>query len=222
MEITLSIIGTAFRKDDKEKCSRQVFDSMVFVANELLTQLKDSNYPIGCLVSGGAGGADHVAVKLFLNKVVPNLRLYIPCQFSNGSFEDEWKKIKLAGRSNMDKNISPAQTLNYYHNIFQRKTSINSLTEIQLAFNEGAEVLSCKGGFHGRNAMVAKSDIILAMTFGKENILKEGGSADTLRRYLARVKKEGFFDKSFHYNLNDGKVYTGAVAPEKVLTSSAA
>jgi hypothetical protein len=212
MEISLAIIGTAGRKEDAPKLSKDSFGAMCIVAKELLAQLKGNNYEITHLVSGGAAWADHVAVKLFLNKEVKNLRLYIPCQFDNGSFFDGYSRIKGGGVS--DKFL-PGQTLNYYHGKFQKKTGINSLTEIQLAIHEGAEVLPCKGGFHGRNAMVAKSDILLAMTFGNENVVKEGGTADTVRKYLQRAEKEEFFSKTFHYNLNNGKIYSNIDVPEK-------
>lgn len=213
IEITLAIVGTAGRDDDEKKLTKDSFKAMCIVADGLIKQLKDSNYPITHLVSGGSAWADHVAVKLFLEKKAPNLRLFIPCQFSNGSFEDEGYK-NMSFPSQKGSKFLPGNTLNYLHGKFSRVTSINSLTEINLAKYEGAEILSCRGGFHGRNAMVAKSDIVLAMTFGNGKILKDGGTADTLRKYLARVKKEGFFDKSFHYNLNDGVIYAGALAPD--------
>jgi len=113
-----------------------------------------------------------------------------------------------------DDRFTPGKTLNYYHQQFSRIVSIHSLTEIQLAKYEGAEIIPCRGGFHGRNAMVAKSDIIIAMTFGEGKVVKEGGTADTIRKYLTRVNKEGFFNKSFHYNLTDGQIYQGIEAPE--------
>lgn len=206
MEITLAIIGTAGRMDEYKRLSKDSFKAMCIVAEALIKQLEESNYPVSHIVSGGSAWADHVAVKMFLDKTVEHLRLFIPCDFDNGSFADNEESRKYN---------YPAKTLNQLHTQFSRSTSINSLTEIQLAKGEGAEILPCKGGFYGRNAMVAKSDILLAMTFGVGNMVKEGGTADTVRRYLARVDKEGFFDKSFHYNLTDGKIYKGLVAPPK-------
>lgn len=213
MEITLAIIGTAGRKDDEKKLSLATFKSMCLVAEELIKQLAASNYPVTHAVSGGAAWADHVAVRLFLDRKVPNLRLFLPCQFENGSFSDGPTALRVPLPSAADDAFTPGKTLNHYHSRFSLKTNIRSLTEIQTAKNEGAELLPCRGGFHGRNAMVAKSDILFAMTFGDRHLVKEGGTADTIRRYLARVDKEGFFDKSFHYNLTDGKVYEGIAAP---------
>lgn len=212
VEITLSIIGTAGREDDIKKLSKSSYTAMCIVAEGLIKQLAESNYSITHLVSGGSAWADHVAVRLFLDKKVPNLRLFIPCEFEDGMFIDK-VSLRVPLPAVNDFSYTPGQSLNHYHNLFSRALSIHSLTEIQLAKIEGAEILPCRGGFYGRNAMVAKSDILLAMTFGNKNCVKDGGTADTVRRYLCRVEKEGFFNKSFHYNLNDGVIYTNIDAP---------
>lgn len=206
MEITLSIIGTAGRKDDAKRLSKKHFEAMCVVADGLIEQCKDINYPISTLVSGGAAWADHVAVTLFLEKKVPHLRLFLPCEFIGGSFRDN---------GNTDPYKNPGGTANYYHRQFQKNTGINSLTQLQIASAEGAELISVAKGFHARNALVAKSDFLLAMTFGNENQVKDGGTAHTVECYLNRVKKEGFFDKSFHYDLSRGKVYVGCALPKK-------
>ena len=202
----MAIIGTAFRKDDAERCSKPLFEAMCIVANALIDQCGKNNYPITHLVSGGASGADHVAVKLFLNKKVPHLRLFLPTEWEDGIFRD-------TGVKDFIKN--PGGTANYYHRQFQIKTGINSLSDIQIARNEGAELIPVVKGFYARNALVAKSDFILAMTFGNDHEIKEGGTADTIRDYLNRVRKEGIFDKSFHYDLNSGKIFMGCTTVPK-------
>lgn len=205
-EITLSIIGTAFRKDDANRCSKEIFQAMCIIASGLIDYCNSINYPITTLVSGGAAGADHVAVKLYLDKKAPHLRLFLPCAFEGGSFYDNGNKDAFA---------NPGSTANHYHRLFQKSAGINSLTELQIALAEGAELINVEKGFHARNALVAKSDFLLAMTFGNENQVKEGGTAHTVSCYLNRVKKEGFFDKSFHYDLNLGKVFVGCTVPNE-------
>jgi hypothetical protein len=208
MEISFAIVGTAGRKDDASKLSKKHFEAMCITASGLIDQCNKSGYPITHLVSGGAAWADHVAVKLFLDKKVPHLLLFIPCKFVGGSYEDEFRaEIPFHGKKGNQRSIGG--TMNYYHQRFKIVTGINSLSQIQTAKNEGAELLPCRGGFYGRNAMVAKSDFILAMTFGNKRLVKEGGTADTIRRYLMRVVKEGIFDKSFHYDLNIGELFIG-------------
>lgn len=206
MEITFSIVGTAGRGDDASKLSKEHFWAMYTVAEGLIDQFAENNYPITHVVSGGAAWADHVAVKLFLREKVGKLRLFFPCEFSTGRFVDTGKD---------DWFLNPGRTLNTYHKNFSDKSFINSLSDIQIAINEGAETYVTKGGFHGRNAMVAKSDFLLACTYGQKNMVKDGGTADTIRKYLDRVDKEGYFDKSYHYCLTDGKVYEGVKAPPK-------
>ncbi len=204
MEISLSIVGTAGRKDDEKRLSEKHFRAMCIVADSLIDQINESNYPITHLVSGGAAWADHVAVRLFLDKKVPHLRLFLPAQWEGGSYHDT---------GNRDWKENPGGTANYYHKKFQTTTGINSLSEIHIARVEGAELIEVAKGFYARNALVAKSDFILACTFGDGKMVKDGGTADTIRKYLARVRKEGIFDKSFHYDLNSGQIFEGCTAP---------
>jgi hypothetical protein len=206
-EISMAIVGTAGRKDDAAKLGKKSFEAMCLVASGLIDQLAESNYPITHLVSGGAAWADHVAVKLFLDKKVPHLRLFLPAKFEGGTFSDNGDK---------DPFKNPGGTANYYHKKFQNVTYINSLTQIQIAKAEGAELIPVDKGFYARNALVAKSDFILAMTFGKEHEVKDGGTAHTVKCYLDRVRKEGIFDKSFHYDLNSGEIYEGCTVPKEV------
>ena len=205
-DITLAIIGTAGRQDDAKHLTRRHFEAMLFVAGGLLEQINESNYSITHLVSGGAAYADHVAVRLFLDKKAPGLRLFIPAEWKDGAYYDSGID---------DFKTNPGRTANYYHRKFQSVTGINGLSDIQIAKSYGAELYCCRGGFHGRNAMVAKSDFLLAMTFGNGPIVKAGGTEDTVRMYLDRVRKEDLFDKSFHYNLSDGKIYEGCQVPPK-------
>lgn len=204
MEITLAIIGSAGRKDDAKRLTRKHFEAMCLVASGLIEQINESNYPITTLVSGGAAYADHVAVRLFLDKKVPGLRLFLPAAFEDGSYHDN---------GSTDAYENPGGTCNYYHTQFQRNTGINSLSDIRIAQAHGAELIPVLKGFHARNALVAKSDFILACTFGDGKMVKDGGTADTIRKYLDRVHKEGLWDKSFHYDLNSKNIYEGCLAP---------
>lgn len=202
--MVLGIIGTAGRKDDAFRLKKTSFDTMCRVANEFLIQFEKNNNKIDTLVSGGAAWADHVAVNLFLNKKVQNLILYIPTEFQNGLFLAD---------STFNK-FSPGNTLNYYHSKFQSKTKVLSLQEIQSAIEYEAKVVVCSGGFHGRNTEVANtSDVLLAMTFGNKNIVKDGGTADTVRKYIKRINNIGIFPKCFHYNLFENKLYNNGLAP---------
>jgi hypothetical protein len=117
------------------------------------------------------------------------------------------------------KGYSTGEVANRYHARFSRKVGFNSLNDLERAIQQGATAVVPKGGFYGRNALVAQSDIILAMTFGEREWLKDGGTAHTIKTYLNRVKKYGFFDKSFHYDLNSGEIFSGARFKEEAETT---
>ena len=208
-ETTFSIIGTAGRKDDAKRLSKNHFEAMCECARLLLKQLQETDYGIDTLVSGGSAWADHVAVKLFLNKEVPKLKLFFPCQFLGNV--DAFDPVPLNNHERQ-RGYSTGEILNKYHARFSRKINCNSIGELQQAIQMGATVVVPRGGFHGRNALVAQSDVILAMTFGDKEWVKDGGTSNTITTYLNRVKKCGFFDKSFHYDLNSGDIFAGAKA----------
>jgi hypothetical protein len=207
MDTTFAIVGTAGRKDDANRLSKNHFEAMCECARLLLKQFEESEYGVDTLVSGGAAWADHVAVKLFLNKEAPKLKLFLPCQYdANANMFDPTP----LNEHEREEGYSTGETANRLHGRFSRKVGFSSLGELSLAIQQGAQVYVPRGGFYGRNAMVAQSDIILAMTFGDKEWLKEGGTANTMMNYLNRVKKFGFFDKSFHYDLNSGDIFCGA------------
>lgn len=203
---TFSIIGTSGRQDDKKRLTDKHFLAMLECSKLMLEQFQSSSYEVNTLVSGGAAWADHVAVKLFLDKQIPHLRLYLPCPFLSDK-----KIFDITPRSDYEKrtNLSCGEILNGYHNLFSQKCRFTSLNEIQLAIENGAEII-IGNGFKHRNAKVAESDAILAITFGENEFVKDGGTAHTISCYLNRVKRLGFFDKSFHYDLNSGEIFSGA------------
>lgn len=207
MSASFAIVGTAGRKDDAARLSRHHFNAMCECARLLLKQVAESGYGVDTVVSGGAAWADHVAVRLFLNKEVPKLKLFFPCQFLTES--RQYDNLHVIVRGEEQTNWSPGGICNALHAKFSKTLGGNSLNDIFLAIQQGAETHVCKG-FYARNAMVAQSDIILAMTFGDREWLKDGGTAHTMQTYLNRVKNYGFFDKSFHYDLNSGEIFCGA------------
>lgn len=207
MDTTFAIVGTAGRRDDANRLSANHFQAMCECSRLLIKQFQESGYSVDTVVSGGAAWADHVAVKLFLGKEIPKLKLFFPCVFDMEM--EMYTTSTISSKDNPNNRWSPGEIANNLHNRFSRKVGFNSLGEIFFAIKQGAETCVCKG-FHARDAMVAQSDAILAMTFGDREWLKEGGTAHTMMTYLNRVKKYGFFDKSFHYDLNSGDIFCGA------------
>lgn len=194
-ELTLSIVGSAFRNDDYDKLTIEMYNEMYRVADKLIDYINSkSNVPINTLISGGAAGSDSIAVRLYLNNRIPHLKLYLPCEYEDGKFSDD----------DIFNRIS--DTITHYHNQFEKETGQNSIKEIQLAIDKGADV-TVINGFKNRNTYVSMSNYILAMTFGDKDRVKKGGTWDTINKYLQRVKEESLSDGSFHYNLNEMKMY---------------
>ena len=154
------------------------------------------------LVSGGAAWADHIAVNRFLNDCVQNLTLHLPAIFDalKGQYEDD-------GTVNYKTN--PGGTANYYHRKFSDKCEIDSLWEVGEAWAQKAKI-QITPGFLERNSKVAEeADILLAMTFGSGPKVKDGGTADTVRKFLSSGKK-----KVYHFDLNNLSLHDNGRADE--------
>lgn len=167
----ISIIGSAGRKDDAERFTRQLFIAMFNQAKKHVNMLiKENNLEYSSieLVSGGAAYADHIAVLLFLkyHKKGIRLTLHLPCKFGNNQFLESGSQYK------------NARYANGYHRPFSKKCKINSLNDIHRAIQLGANIHVHKG-FHSRNDYVAQTDHMVAFTFGVGQTLKPGGTKYT-------------------------------------------
>jgi len=183
----MGIIGTAGRKDDKDRMTKELFVKMMAHAINIIQSAN-----IDTLVSGGAAWADHIAVKLYIAGLVPNLVLYLPAEFKDYAYLGTDR-------------YSPGRISNYYHRLMTEKLGKDSLIEIQQAIDMGAQV-HVVPGFKNRNSPVAEqSDGLLAFTFGthsgaydsehegwynsRDGGLKDGGTADTWTKSKARIKE---------------------------------
>lgn len=154
-------------------------------------------------VSGGAAVADHIAVQLFLALPNTKLSLHLPAEYDiqNQRF------VEIPGNI-----FAPGNIANYYHRQFAKRCGQNSQAELTAAINRGASVLVTPG-FKQRNTKVAmEAEVMIALTFGDGAVLKDGGTLDTLSKFLAR--KTG---TSFHICLPDCQVFSPALdkAPEE-------
>lgn len=191
--VAVGIIGTAGRREDETRITAKVYEQM----KEAVKKVLESRGAVR-LVSGGAAVADHLAVQLFLEGCGTTLRLHLPCAFdmAKGAFVDtgvfDWK-------------TNPGGTANHYHRNFSRRCQIDSLAEIKAAIERGAEVVVTPG-FMARNTKVAtESEVLVALTFGDKAVLKDGGTADTMRKFLARKTGE-----SVHIDCNTLLAYSPA------------
>jgi hypothetical protein len=202
--ISLAVIGTAGRNDDAARLYPEMMVTMRLKTQEVIENLRTKGFEVTGLVSGGAAWADHVAVELFNRGIVPKLTLHLPAPWQGDKYQDN-------GTRNFRTN--PGGTANYYHRLFSSRMQRNTLGEIQTAINRGATIVPGEG-LYERNRSVSRSDAVIAMTFGDGPTLKEGGTADTMGRYLDRVTTEGLNNLSFHLDLTTGKIFEGAVTPK--------
>ena len=178
------IIGTAGRKEDSKKINRNLYFECCKIVLGLIEK-----YNVKACVSGGAAFADHIAISLFNHKKIEKLFLHLPVEFD----------IKY--KETQDK-YCPGRIANWYHKNFSKKCGIDSLQEIKLAIKNGAEMLVTPG-FKERNTKVAfDSSILIALTFGAEAYIKNGGTQDTCKKFLDLGK-----ENLIHINLNDLKIY---------------
>ena len=186
----IAIVGTAGRKEDGPKLSKELYFKMVNDAWSLLIDLqeehirdKPSGYEYNLdLVSGGAAWSDHCAISLYLmDQVADSLTLYFPCKWD--------QKDRVFFLDNEPKSYhSPSSTANYYHKLFSEKMGRSSLHGIQRAIDKGAVYHEIKGGFLARNLLVGQVDAIIAYTFGKGSRPKDGGTSHTWDHSNAPIK----------------------------------
>lgn len=75
--VTVAIIGTCGRTQG-DRLEPEIFDFMCRKARTTITDTLGLDPSIVELVSGGAAWADHVAVQLSNEEIVPNLTLHLP------------------------------------------------------------------------------------------------------------------------------------------------
>jgi hypothetical protein len=151
----LAVIGTAGRQDDAARMTLALYDRMFESLSEMIGRWK-----IEAVVSGGAAWSDHLAVRAYLEGVVPNLVLFLPAEFNSAN---------KAFVPNPKVQFNPGQTLNNYHRAFSRQTGLDSLGEIAAALQKNSVVAEVHPGFHRRNSEVASfSNYLVAYTFGNQ------------------------------------------------------
>ena len=168
---TVAVIGSAGRNEDSAKMSKDIFDSMLRNTLSIIKIDFGLNLADVILVSGGSAWSDHVAVRLWLDAVVSmdieqfaGLTLYVPCDIG----DDHCFVSNHSG-----------SILNDLHSRFSAKTGLQSITDIICCKALGAVVNSDFKSFHKRNLQVAKSDYMIAYTWGSTNVPKPGGTKDT-------------------------------------------
>lgn len=190
----LAIIGTAGRKDDADLLTLDKWKEMKRVIARFVEERN-----ILSAISGGAAYADHLAVGLYNADYIENLELALPCAY-------DLDNIMFVDNGDKDWRKNPGKTCNYYHRQFSEKVGINSLLQIKDAIISGA-IVKIEDGFFARNSLVAEADILIAFTFGEGAKLKDGGTADTTKKFLNKHNSS----LAYHYDLNSMTLYQNAL-----------
>ncbi len=203
---TFGIIGTAGRGSDLAKLHENSFAMMRSRVRNIIATIIQPHEDYR-LVSGAAAWADHVAVSLFLLGEARFLTLHLPCKF--------YPEHYMFGCDDVNNRVGDDRTFatsNHYHSIFsdinwREEGQLQSRKEIADALETGAQFTVSKG-FFSRNTLVARdADYMIALTFGTGAKLKDGGTADTMKKFL--MKKDP--SNSYHINLNDFGVHSPAI-----------
>lgn len=153
--ITISIIGTAGRNGiDKSVNYHNMINVAEIVINKII-ESNNTNMDNILVCSGGAALSDHVAISLYLQDKIKHLNLYLPCQFN-------MINKKFIG--------SISNSANKYHHNFSKQFNIDSLNEISMAVNKGANINEYNG-FFARNDQLALSNYIIAFSPNKDKTI---------------------------------------------------
>jgi hypothetical protein len=200
VDVSLGIIGSAGRRDDGPRMNQELYDAMLEKAKAVIDVLRTEHHmTVVRLVSGGAAWADHVAVSLFLNGYAPALDLCLPCPF-------DFKQVRFVEHYGGPR-VDVGCTINFYHRKFSEKLEFDSRHRLMTAMQKDGCSVTKADGFKARNTLVAeRSDTILAMTFGQGTLVKPGGTADTVKKFLARPNT----GPAFHMDLAQKLCYRNA------------
>jgi hypothetical protein len=102
------------------------------------------------LVSGGAAGADHLAVRLWRAGLAETLELHLPAAL---------------GPQGFDRNHESGVRIAESHRTFQRQLAVSSVDELLAAARDGARVSSAEGVAASSEAIAAAADALIAYTF---------------------------------------------------------
>ena len=197
--LRISIIGSAGRGEDLQKLDNSSFPRMVAETSRIAAKLAGDRP--WAAVSGGAAWADHLAVVLFLEGIASALQLHLPCEFTASGFHDTGENGNASWRTN------PGATLNRHHRNFAAKSGRDPFADIAKAMLLPRCWLLVTPRFFQRNSRVAEdvTDCI-ALTFGTGARVKDGGTHDTMGKFLNR-KDTG---QSVHVDLHTMRAFSPA------------
>ena len=190
---TVSIIGSAGRRGDAKKMTRELYWNMVDKTQQVISENFKLEPGHVHLVSGGAAWAgafdfanclfnklytafaDHIAVTLFLLGKAAALTLHIPADWQHSTSEGGCRFAD-NGRESQS---NPGKVANKLHKVFGERIEEDTLQQIENCKLTGAK-FQVHDGFKKRNDSVALSDYLIAFSWSEgEEPTKKGGTKDT-------------------------------------------
>lgn len=167
----VGVIGTAFRKNEADALTKELFEIMSNDFNCLCSGRKWRT-----CISGGAAGSDHLGVIARLGGVARSLTLCVPGRFDVKACQfvetDENGKAVYYKRD--------VDTANYYHRQFKEKTGIDSLAQIKDLIEKEMVTIRSYNSFVDRNKVIANhARYLVAYTFGQD----QPGSSGTMHTW---------------------------------------
>lgn len=212
--VKLAIIGTAGRNEDEARLAEQP----QFFLSRMLDAARVIADRVGAdtIVTGGAAWADHVGLLLFLSDPERfSLHLHLPALLKHDPADPA--AMLYLDTSSRQGGKSDARTSNFWHGKFADQFATvragwSPFHDLRTAFAHPKTVSHIGTGFTDRNkAVAADSDFALAMTFGCGPILKEGGTAGTMRTFLRSHPSS----TAYHLDLSSMRLCRNAAVPTK-------
>ncbi len=175
----IGIIGSAGRTRP------WTMDLFLWARRTLLETIKEIPVKERLLISGGAAGADHLAVALYKANG-GDLLLYMPALLS-GEHDDTYPEFVSNGKFGAG---NPGGTSNFYHQKFCEDLGLNK-NKTLLSLQEMKKQDKCNfdyPGFHNRNLQVGRVDWLIAFTWAEGASPEDGGTLHTWNNSKAPKK----------------------------------
>jgi hypothetical protein len=154
MTFRLAIIGTAGRGRDGARLTPDLWAALqadaAWRVGRLLRDRRLESRDL-VLVSGGAAGADHLAIRLWRAGAAGGLELHLPARLDAHGY---------------DRGDPTGRSMNHFHWRFGARSGCRSLAELAAAVRAGAAVRVAAGRAARNAAVAAEAQAVLAYTFG--------------------------------------------------------
>jgi uncharacterized protein YeaO (DUF488 family) len=204
--MSLAIIGTAGRKEDAPRMSRQLFEDVYELLPDLIRWANTTH-----VILGGAAWMDHLGLwalltelegvnsaTFHLNSPIMESGLFVPYRF-----KENGEKVWVADKKHCD-------AANFHHAQFsvamwgkgnEMVSRLQIVEAIMMNKSRSRWVEVCSwNNFWDRNTHVAEAEYVAACTFNTGDVPKDGGTLDTWKKHMKNFQDPS---RRRHINLFD-------------------